>query len=33
MILRMIESKCEWEGTMNGFNILNPEAEDEVAKS
>jgi hypothetical protein len=31
MILRMIESKCEWEGTSNGFDILNPEAEDEAA--
>ena len=29
--LKTIEHCCDWEGTMNGFNILNPEAEAEAA--
>ncbi len=29
--LKTIEHSCDWDGTMHGFNILNPEAEAEAA--
>jgi hypothetical protein len=30
MTLKMMERACEWEGTSNAFNLLNPETEDEA---